>query len=489
MLQNKDITILSELKTTFIKKYKKEEFFTKFIDILKIGKVHSIFFGVKTKGIPVLTLITVLINLPFIEQNNVYSFTKSYWIKYAKLGKDSLYRLKNNPLVNWRSFLFSIVKRTLITIEKRELQDKDMSADKRENPKALIFDDTSIAKTGKSIEGTSKIWDHVIQKSILGFHLLVMGYYDGTIFIPIDFSFHRSKGRNKKLKFGLKLKYYKKQYKKNRDRNTQGYKRKKELDQSKINSAIAMIKRAVKQKIPAKYVLTDSWFTCWDIVKTAIDNNLKYIGMFSKVKTLFIFRDKQLTYNRIKKINRKSIKRNRRFNLYYIRTVVQWNGQYVVLYFTRKGKRGNWKVLLNTDLSSKFQDTITVYQTRWSIEVFFKEAKQHLGLGKSQSQDFDAQIVDTTITMIQYIFLALRKRIDSYESIGKMFENTKEFTLEQRLHERLIGLLIAILELIETLFDQADIEKLMHKVLNNNEAMLRLLSLIEPHEKKYGDAA
>ncbi len=37
-----------------------------------------------------------------------------------------------------------------------------------------------------------------------------MGLYDGTVFIPINFSFHREKGSNKKLKYGLKLKYLKK---------------------------------------------------------------------------------------------------------------------------------------------------------------------------------------------------------------------------------------------------------------------------------------
>jgi len=478
MLHHKDIKNLSELKTTFVAHHKKEEFFTKFIAVLKLGKIHAVFSGVKEKGIPVLLLIKILINLPFIEQKNVYCFTQGYWAKYVKLGKDSLYRLKNNPLVNWRSFLFSVVKRTLLTIEER----KPIASN---NPTALIFDDTIISKSGKKIEGVSRVWDHVFQKSILGFQLLVMGYYDGTMFIPIDFSFHRSKGKNKKLLFGLKPKDYKKQYKKKRNKDTKGFIRKKELDKGKINSAVAMIKRAVKQNIQAQYVLTDSWFTCWEMVKTALDHNLKYIGMYSTIKTKFEYRNKQLTYRQIRKLNRKNTKRNKRFNLYYIRTVVQWKGEHIVLYFTKKGKRGRWKVLLSTDLSSKFQDTVSVYQTRWTIEVFFKEAKQHLNLGKSQSNDFDAQVADTTISMIQYIFLTLRKRIESYESIGKMFEKTKEFTLEQRLHERLIALLIAILELIESLFKQADMEEIMHKAINNDSAMTKLLRLIEPTEKIY----
>ncbi len=94
---------------------------------------------------------------------------------------------------------------------------------------------------------------------------------------------------------------------------------------------------------------------------------------------------------------------------------------------------------------ANFQNTVSIYQIRWTIEVFFKEAKQHLNLEKSQSNDFDAQIADTTIVMIQYLFLVLQKRVYSYETIGKVFEKTKEFTLKKRLHERLIALLLAMI--------------------------------------------
>jgi hypothetical protein len=54
-----------------------------------------------------------------------------------------------------------------------------------------------------------------------------------------------------------------------------------------------MIKRAVKKGIVADYVLTNSWFTCWEMVKTTIDNDLKYVRMFSKIKTNFVFRAKK----------------------------------------------------------------------------------------------------------------------------------------------------------------------------------------------------
>ena len=163
---------------------------------------------------------------------------------------------------------------------------------------------------------------------------------------------------------------------------------------------------------------------------------------------------------------------------------MQFNGQPVVLYFTRKGKKGNWKTILSTDLSSNFNKTIEIYQIRWSIEVFFKETKQLLGLGKSESQDFDAQIADTTITMIQYIFLAIRNRIEKYESIGKIFEYAKAETLETKLHNRLILLLIAIIKIIEELFEVADEEKVFIKLIHDENAFKKIKRLISSEEKE-----
>lgn len=476
MLHNKDIKNLTELKMTFVREHKKSEFFTNFIEVLKIGKYHSVFSQVKQKGISSLLLIRILISFPFIDQRSVHGFTSSYWNRFAGFGKDAYYRLKNNPGINWRGFLTGVAKQVSDILNEKGITTNINATTTR----AFVFDDTAIAKTGYTIEGVSRIWNHVIHKSILGYQLLVMGFYDGSMFIPVNFSFHREKGKNKKNIFGLKPKYYKKQHKKKRDKGSFGAERKKELDMTKIAAVVKMIKYAVKKGITADYVLTDSWFSCREVVETSINNGLKFVGMFSKVNTLFTYNNKKLTYKEIRRLNKKHIKRSKRFNLYYIRTVVDWKGQKVVLYFTRRGKRGNWKTIISTDLKLSFNETVEVYQIRWSIEVFFKESKQMLGLGKSQGNDFDAQIADTTIVMIQYIFLALRNRIDRYESLGKLFEGTKADIIESRLQERLITLLIAILDVIATIFEQLDEQDIIEKVINDEQAFEKIRLLIYP---------
>ncbi len=56
-----------------------------------------------------------------------------------------------------------------------------------------------------------------------------MGLYNGSCFISVNFSLHNERGRNKDKPYGLKKSELKKQYKKKRDKSTQGAIRKKEL--------------------------------------------------------------------------------------------------------------------------------------------------------------------------------------------------------------------------------------------------------------------
>jgi len=129
-------------------------------------------------------------------------------------------------------------------------------------------------------------------------------------------------------------------------------------------------------------------------------------------------------------------------NLYYKTARVVYNGMPVTLFFSRIGTKGDWKVILTTDTKLSFIQLIEIYLIRWSIEVFFKEAKQLLNLGGCQSSTFDAQIADTTITMIAYILLTLRFRYDNYESMGALFRGMNAEILQKTIDVRLWELFV-----------------------------------------------
>jgi len=136
--------------------------------------------------------------LPFTGSQNINSLYNNKLAPKIKGQKDIYYRLLGNQHINWRNILLLFVKRYLKL-------DKIFSKTENKN-RCLIFDDTEIAKTGKAIEGVSKIHSHVTQRFIFGYKLLVAGYWNGSVFIPIDFSFHRENKNNLKKKYGLKKK-------------------------------------------------------------------------------------------------------------------------------------------------------------------------------------------------------------------------------------------------------------------------------------------
>jgi hypothetical protein len=68
------------------------------------------------------------------------------------------------------------------------------------------------------------------------------------------------RARKKDMPFGLKKKVMKNQFRKARNHSSSAYERIKETDVSKIASMVAMLKRALRNKLEVDYVLMDSWF-------------------------------------------------------------------------------------------------------------------------------------------------------------------------------------------------------------------------------------
>ena len=141
-----------------------------------------------------------------------------------------------------------------------------------------------------------------------------------------------------------------------------------------------------------------------------------------------------------------------------------YKGEILKLFFSRYSKRSKWVLLVTTDTSLTYIKAIEIYQIRWSIEVMFKELKQYLHIEKCQSLDFDAQIADTTLRMIQYLILTLKKRFECYETMGELFRQSQDTLRGMVLAERLWLLFLEIVkELGEIL--EIDVTELISKMI------------------------
>jgi hypothetical protein len=148
----------------------------------------SVFDGLKSKGIAISSLVSILTILPFYGMSSVYAFIKR-GIKESDIDakKDAYYDVKNNEFIDWRGLLMLHAKRLNYLLSKNQ-------STIAKGIRALVFDDTFLEKTGIKTEKVSRSFDHVSGRWIFGYKLLVCGFWDGGSFIPLDFSFHREKG-------------------------------------------------------------------------------------------------------------------------------------------------------------------------------------------------------------------------------------------------------------------------------------------------------
>jgi len=463
MLHNKDINKISELKNGFTHRWLEPDYLLRSLKCFSFSSLCKSFSGIKQSGYSFHFIFSILMSMPFVSLPTVNSIYSSPYLHCIQPRKDAFYRLKNKSSIDWRAILWVFVK-------KFSNLHKDVPC--TGSPKCLILDDSILTKTGKAIERVSRVWDHVTQRYVLGFKLLLLSYWDGTSNIAVDFSLHREKGRNKDKPFGFKKKSLKKQFKKDREKGSAGSKRVRECDQSKIDNAIKMVRRAIAKGLQVDYLLMDSWYTCWAFVELVLNSkkqNMNLIGMYKTAKTKFEFQGKQLTHKQILNELGKA-KRCRKLGLQYKQAIVTWNDVEVKLFFSRQSSKSKWKVFITTNTNLSFMKMIEIYQIRWTIEVLFKEAKQLLSLGKCQSNDFDAQIAETTITLIQHLILTLKYRYEKYESKGELFRQINKDVVEYRLNERLWGLFIQLIKVITQLFEGIDEEDIINKLINDEKA-------------------
>ena len=371
--------------------------------------------------------------------DNVHQYLKVYG-KWIECGKDVLYRIKNNSSICWRSLLNKMNKRLVIN----EMDEKAIQC--------FLADDTDFEKSGKRMEFIGKIFNHASHKYSLGYKCLCLNYWNGKSVFGLDFSIHIEQGKKKKQ--GLTDKQLKQRFSKIREENSPGQLRENELRQSKISVLIKMFKSQVRRGLKANYFLADSWFTCYELIKAIVKTpGLNYLRMAKLGKTKYEWNSK--LYNATELIHKNKHNRmySRKIKMHYITIGGLFMQDIPVkVFFFKANMNSQYKMLITTDTKLKAANAYEIYKIRWSIEVFFKDCKQNLGLGKSQSTDFDVLIADTTLSIMLYNILSSLKHGNEYSTIGGLFEEIDKDRLSPTIIERITQLMSSISEVMSEVF-------------------------------------
>lgn len=471
MLRNKGTTIISDLSDFFTSSEKAIGAILSTYGAIRVCAIESHLDDKCNNMYKNINKLFLLLLFPFFDVANPSRHKQGVLYPAMRCGKDAFYRLMNNSLIDWRRIGYQM---TLQLIGKARAGSGN---DNGRRTRCLIIDDTVLPKTGMKIELISRVFSHSLQSSILGFKGLFMGYHDGVSFFGIDFSLHGEKGKNKKRPYGLSKAQLKERFSKERPKGSASLRRTQEHAQSKIDRMIEMVRQAIANGLRFDYVLVDSWFTCHELVSFVKSRRIgcHLLAMAKMGTTKYSYKEKELNAKQmVDSLRRaKKIRRSKALRCYCAEAEVGFQGHRVKLFFCKASRQGKWHMLMTTDLALCFEDAYRTYCVRWTIEVFFKDSKQLLRLGKCQSQDFDAQIASTTVSMIQHNVLCVARRFRDYESLGGIFRNSNAETLQLTVAQKIWQLILETISEIAQILD-IDIENLMEKLIAENEQIAKL---------------
>ena len=397
-------------------------------------------------------LLFILTLLPMLKLKTVHSFCQKQWYHWCSARKDAFYRFKHTD-ARWRSFLYKV----LIAISEK----LNFNSYARED-RYLVIDDSTMPKRGKTIENVSFIYDHTLGRSVLGFCIVTLGLFTGQNFYPLDFSYWFSKKRHPESP----------EERIGDPRSISGQMSYDAKYLGKPALAVKMVQRAFDCGIRAGYVLFDSWYA-WPSFIRAIRNIDRAVHVVCRLKDTMVHYEYKGKHYRLSELYREvksTLRRNSTTGLLLARATVTLPGSHerAVIVFskgykepeddTSKGKRKSkapkWIAFLTTNTRLHSSTIIKKYTKRWTTEICFKECKQLLGLGKDQSNDFNAQVFSTTVSFLQYNLLNFLNEKEHYETTGNLFQQLADesatITYAQRLWDFFRGLFqVALLEIFD----------------------------------------
>jgi len=276
--------------------------------------------------------------------------------------------------------------------------------------RAFVVDDTSQARTGRKVEGTSCYFDHTEGRHRKGHQVLQLGVAGEKGFLPIE----------AQLVMGKKGAVDKPKDKPFHDyRSSAARDLRRAREHSKPQLFREMLQRALQAGFGAVYVLADAWFGCKENIVCCLKHHLTAIFQMKRGLLAYRYLRRDYTaYQLYGLVQRRMRPANRKARFKTASLVVSLNletnprqpAQWVEvrLVFSapvRATSADAWVVFLCTDTKLSEANILEVYSLRWSIEVYFKEIKQNLGFLKEQSGRYQLAYASVHLAALRYLLL------------------------------------------------------------------------------------
>jgi SRSO17 transposase len=367
----------------------------------------------KRSGTPVHELVYCLTLWVWLKVDSIGLFARESLRTFSTAEKDALYGALNREDWNWRRLHVDLAQQVV-----RQMPDSAQ-------PKAFVLDDSIKIRYGKKMPGVSSHFDHTLGRHVMGQQVLTLGISGADGFVPVDSELFISAVKAQPLAQPF-----------HDGRSVVAKRYRVAQQQTKPQMAKAMIARAQCAGIEADYLLADAWFGTKPMIRIADEALLTPILRMKK---------NAMKYRLPPAVQGQSLPREVDVKALYRSSIRgQWGkipGQpyqakaldvelnlstlpdesarwiKVRLLFVRgtvdsekaNAGRHDWAVFLTTDLSIQPQRMLELYALRWAIEVYFKEAKQHLGFLQEQANHYAAYIASIHLTAIRFCLLLIGK--------------------------------------------------------------------------------
>lgn len=262
----------------------------------------------------------------------------------------------------------------------------------------LIVDDLFISKQYATwVMGAYYHFDHTQKRCSVGHRLVVVLWTNGSIRIPVAFAMWHKREYTKKYR-------------------------------SKNQIARILIYWVRKQGIPFSYLTFDNWY--------ASKQNLRF---FRKLNLSFVTRLRKNSWLKLGDLKLKAEQLSQQYTIaqyHYYRDMKAYVRSFTVKYprygkgllavvkKDRHNEPGSTKFLFTNDMSLANRQVMLRYRSRWTIEQWFKDCKQYLGLSACQGRELHQVLFHLRMVFLTAIISDLLK-VDKTQSMGDVHQNLR----------------------------------------------------------------
>jgi hypothetical protein len=348
----------------------------------------------KRTGYPVRQIVFTLLVWVFLKKDSIRSFLGSLVGNFFLGGKDVLYDFLKREDINWRRLSMCTAKEIYVG---RNLA--------FEHETAFVVDDSIKKRSGKKVEGVSKHFEHSEGRCVMGQQIVQLGFSWPDGYIPLD---------NQIYIGDKKVHPLTSEFADGRSAVAKDYDV--ALNKNKHEQLELMLRRVILLGIAAKYLLGDSWYGCRKNVKLAIDLGLVAIFRMKRGNLKYRLNGKDYTLTKLYYLIKRRLEKKRNckwkstgltveINLSDDENKPEWIKVRLVFSCPKNPKKDEWAAFLCSDIEMTNEKVLETYAMRWGIEVYFKEAKQHMGFLKEQTGNYACHYASIHLTSIRYLLL------------------------------------------------------------------------------------